>query len=179
MIVTAWPTAAATGFNAAIVNGSANVTPLLGTPAAVTTTGPVVAPAGALTPMLVLLQLVIVVATVPLNVTVFVPWVAPKFVPVMVTACPTEPDVGVSDVIAGVASNGKGDTVTRHALPGDHDEPGSSPGRYGDGDADRTPARGCRRDATNGHGARALSRAKVDPGNRDGLAHTGGRGIHG
>src|SRR5260221_13233447 len=34
------------------------------------------------------------VAVVPLNLTVLVPWVAPKFVPVIVTAVPTGPFVG-------------------------------------------------------------------------------------
>jgi hypothetical protein len=42
--------------------------------------------------MLVALQLVGVPA-VPLNVTVLVPWVAPKFAPVIVTGVPTPPDV--------------------------------------------------------------------------------------
>jgi hypothetical protein len=59
-------------------------TPLLATPATVTTTLPVVAPAGTGTTMLVALQLV-GVAAVPLNVTVLVPCVAPKFAPVIVT----------------------------------------------------------------------------------------------
>jgi hypothetical protein len=67
------------------------VTPLLAVPPTVTTTLPVVAPAG--TAMLVVLQLV-GVAAVPLNVTVLVPWAAPKFVPVMVTELPTTPAVG-------------------------------------------------------------------------------------
>ena len=43
--------------------------------------------------MLVALQLV-GVPVVPLNVTVLVPCDAPKFVPVMVTAVPTGPEVG-------------------------------------------------------------------------------------
>jgi hypothetical protein len=64
--------------------GVVKTTPLLATPATVTTTLPVVAPAGTGITMLVALQLV-GVAAVPLNVTVPVPCVAPKFVPVMVT----------------------------------------------------------------------------------------------
>ena len=52
--------------------------------------------------MLVALQLVIVVAVVPLNVTVLVPCVEPKFVPVIVTDVPTAPDVGLRLVIVGV-----------------------------------------------------------------------------
>jgi len=62
-------------------------------PPTVTTTFPVVAPLGTGATMLVLLQLV-GVAAVPLNVTVLVPCVAPKFVPVMVTDVPIGPDVG-------------------------------------------------------------------------------------
>lgn len=47
-------------------------TPSLGPPAVVTTTFPVVAPAGTTTPIDVADQLAIVVATVPLNLTVLV-----------------------------------------------------------------------------------------------------------
>jgi hypothetical protein len=50
--------------------------------------------------MLVALQLV-GVAAVPLNVTVLVPCVAPKFVPVIVTAVPTGPDPGFKFVMLG------------------------------------------------------------------------------
>jgi hypothetical protein len=76
-------------------------TPLLATPPTVTTTFPVVAPAGTSTTMLVAVQLVAVTA-IPLNFTVLVPCVAPKFAPVMVTAVPTVPDVGVKRVMLGV-----------------------------------------------------------------------------
>src|SRR5258707_12742916 len=76
------------------------LTPLLATPPNVTTTLPVVAPAGTVTAMLVALQLV-GVAAVPLNVTVLDPWVAPKFVPVIVTEVPTGPDVGLRLVMLG------------------------------------------------------------------------------
>src|SRR6201981_1069586 len=51
--------------------------------------------------MLVALQLV-TVAAVPLKVTVLVPCVDPKFVPVIVTAVPTGPEVGDRLVILGV-----------------------------------------------------------------------------
>jgi len=68
-------------------------TPLLATPPIVTTTLPVVAPAGTLVAILVALQLV-GVAVVPLNFTVFVPCAPPKFAPVIVTAAPTNPEVG-------------------------------------------------------------------------------------
>ncbi len=66
--------------------------PLLAVPNTVTTTLPVVAPAGTVTTMLVALQLV-TVAVVPLNATVLVDWVAPKFVPVIVIEAPTAPEV--------------------------------------------------------------------------------------
>ena len=67
------------------------VTPLLATPFTVTTTFPVVAPLGTATVMLVALQIVGVPAT-PLKVAVLVPWVVPKFVPVMMIEVPTGPE---------------------------------------------------------------------------------------
>jgi hypothetical protein len=66
--------------------------PLLATPLTVTITFPVVAPEGTDVAMLVALQLV-VVAGVPLKVTVLVPSADPKFVPTIVTGLPTGPDV--------------------------------------------------------------------------------------
>ncbi len=68
------------------------VTPLLALPPTVTTTFPVVAPVGTDVTIDVALQLV-AVAVVPLNFTVLVPWVEPKFSPAMVTWAPTAPDV--------------------------------------------------------------------------------------
>ena len=67
---------------------------MLALPPTVTTTLPVVAPVGTVATMDVALQLPIVVAAVPLNVTVLVPWVDPKFDPVIVTDAPTAPEVG-------------------------------------------------------------------------------------
>jgi hypothetical protein len=67
------------------------------------TTFPVLAPVGTDTTMLVALQLVGVPA-VPLNVTVLVPWLDPKFVPVIVTPVPTGPEVGFRLVMLGVAT---------------------------------------------------------------------------
>ena len=61
---------------------------------------PVVAPVGTVTVMLVALQAV-AVAAVPLNFTVLVPCVAPKFVPVMTTVVPTVPLLGLRLVIVG------------------------------------------------------------------------------
>src|SRR5438552_11991356 len=73
------------------------LTPLLAMPPTVTTTLPVAAPVGTDVTMLVALQLV-VVAAVPLNATVPA---APKFVPLMVTAVPTGPEVGFRLVMPG------------------------------------------------------------------------------
>ena len=87
-------------------------TPLLERPPTVTTTFPVVAPAGTGTTIVVAFQLVGVAVT-PLNVTVLVPCVAPKLVPVIVTEVPTGPDVGDrGGVILGVAD----DTVNKMLL---------------------------------------------------------------
>ena len=81
-----------------------NEEPLLATPLTVTTTFPVVAPVGTVATIDVEPQLVIVVAVVVLNFTVLVPWVVPKFVPVIVTDAPTAPDVGDRLVMLGVGS---------------------------------------------------------------------------
>jgi len=70
-----------------------NVTPLLAKPPTVTTTDPVVAPDGTGAWILAPLQLVGVVAT-PLNLTVLVPCVEPKFDPLIVTDEPTTPEFG-------------------------------------------------------------------------------------
>jgi len=82
-----------------------NGTPLLGTPPTVTTTLPLVAPAGTLVEMLVALQFVAVAAT-PLNV---IEPAVPKFEPLIVTAAPTGPADGESPVIVGadVTVNGQ------------------------------------------------------------------------
>lgn len=84
--------------------------PLLARPPTVTTTLPVVAPLGTGTPMFVALQLV-GVATMPLRVTVLVPWLAPKFEPVMITGAPMAPEVGLREVILGAR------TVTANGTP--------------------------------------------------------------
>ena len=104
-IVTEEPTAPETGDRLAMVGGPAgsvivNNDPALATPLTVTTRLPVVAPAGTVAAIDVALQLVIV-AWVPLNVNVLVPWVSPKFVPVMVTEAPTAPEVGDKLTIEG------------------------------------------------------------------------------
>ena len=65
---------------------------MLATPPTVTTTFPVAAPEGTEVVRLVALQLV-TEAVVWLNVTALVPCVDPKFVPEIVTAVPTGPEV--------------------------------------------------------------------------------------
>lgn len=80
---------------------------LLATPPTVTTTLPLVAPDGTGAAMLVLLQLV-GVAMAPLNVTVLVPRVAPKFDPVIVIEVPTGPELGERPVILGGTRTVKG-----------------------------------------------------------------------
>src|ERR1017187_9435621 len=68
------------------------LSPLLDLPFTMTTTFPVVAPAGAATTMLVSVKLV-GSAAVPIYCTVLIPGVVPKFVPVIVTTVPTGPVV--------------------------------------------------------------------------------------
>jgi hypothetical protein len=103
LIVMAAPTTPEVGFRLVILGAAddtVKVTPLLATPPTVTTTLPVVAPLGTGAAMLVALQLV-GVAAVPLNLTVLLPWVAPKFAPLMVTDAPSNPAVGLNPVILG------------------------------------------------------------------------------
>jgi hypothetical protein len=89
---------------------SVNDTPLLASPYAVTTTLPVVVPDGTVALTSVSLQLV-AVATTPLNVTVLVPWLEPKFMPMMSMLAPTSPDVGLIPEMEGVAITVKGNTL--------------------------------------------------------------------
>jgi hypothetical protein len=79
------------------------LTPVLVSPFTVTNTLPVVALVGTGTTMLVLLQLV-GAAGAPLKVTVLLPWLVPKFVPLTVTAVPTAPDVGDKLVMLGAGT---------------------------------------------------------------------------
>jgi len=88
------------------VASTVNDTPTLATPPTMTTTLPVVAPAGTGATIAVALQLV-GVAAVPLNVTVLVPWVEPKFVPVTVTEVPTAPELGDKLLMLGTPSTVK------------------------------------------------------------------------
>lgn len=79
------------------VNGE----PLLADPKTVTTTFPVVAPAGTFTVALVALHAVAAAAATPLNVTVLVPWAAPKLVPVIVMGTPTAAEIWLRLVMLG------------------------------------------------------------------------------
>jgi hypothetical protein len=78
-----------------------NATPLLVNPFTVMLTLPVVAPLGTVATTAVELQLVVFAET-PLKATALVPFVAPKFVPLMVTELPTGPEAGDIPAMAGV-----------------------------------------------------------------------------
>lgn len=95
-MVTGVPTFPEVGFRLEMLGGgtvTVKVTPLLAVPPTVTTTLPVVAPAGTGAVMLDALHAA-GEAAAPLNETVLAPCVAPKFVPVIVTEVPTIPEVG-------------------------------------------------------------------------------------
>ena len=104
VIVTDPPTCPAVGERLLItgVFNTVKLVPLLTTPDTVTTTFPVVAPLGTGTTIETAFQLLGVVA-VPLNVTVLVLCVDPKFVPAIVTELPTTPELGDKLVILGVS----------------------------------------------------------------------------
>jgi hypothetical protein len=104
LIVMAAPTGPLDGDKLVSVGGTVTVYErvLLARPPTVTTTLPVVAPAGTEATMLLADQ-VVGVAAVPLKVTVLVPWVAPKLLPLMVTAVATGPLDGERLVSVGVA----------------------------------------------------------------------------
>jgi hypothetical protein len=102
-IVTDEPTAPEAG-DKLVIDGAGttvNATPLLAFPLTVTTTLPVLAPVGTIATIELVLQLEIVVAVVPLNLTVLVPWLEPKPLPAMVTDAPTAPVFGVRLVMDG------------------------------------------------------------------------------
>jgi hypothetical protein len=97
VIVTEVPTGPEPGEMPVMIGADTEVTtkvmPLLARPPTVTTTLPVVAPLGTGATIVFELQLVGVVG-IPLNVTVLVPCVEPKFVPPMVTDVPSGPEDG-------------------------------------------------------------------------------------
>jgi hypothetical protein len=103
VIVTVVPISPEAGFKLVMLGAgtvTVKLTPLLAAPPTVTTTFPVVAPAGTSATMLVALQLV-GVAVVPLNLTVLVPCVTPKFAPAIVTDVPMTPETGFKLVMLG------------------------------------------------------------------------------
>jgi len=104
VIATSVPIAPVVGEMPAMLRISTTVkaTPLLEAPNIVTTTFPVIAPVGTVTAMLVALH-VPTVAVVPLNVTVLLPWLDPKFAPVIVTGVPTTPEATDRLAIVGGA----------------------------------------------------------------------------
>lgn len=104
-IVTGIPTGPEIGERLVIegVGITVKFTPLLGTPPTVATTFPLVAPLGTITPMLLTLQLT-TEAAVPLNVTVLDHWLAPRLLPVIVTAVPAAPIFGETLVIEGAGA---------------------------------------------------------------------------
>ncbi len=96
------PTSPHVGFRPVMfgVVGTVKLTPLLAWPETVTTTFPVVAPVGTVVTILVALQKV-GDESLPLNVTVLIPSVDPKFDPVIVTEVPTAPEFGLRLVMLG------------------------------------------------------------------------------
>jgi hypothetical protein len=105
VIVTEAPTAPDVGERLVMCGAGTTVkfTPLLDLFETVTTTLPVVAPVGTVATMLVALQLA-AVAVVPLNLTVLVPCVDPKFDPEIVTEAPTAPALGDRLEMVGAAA---------------------------------------------------------------------------
>src|SRR5438876_424584 len=103
-MVTEVPIAPEVGDKLLMAGVTVKLAPVLALPPTVTTTGPVAAAFGTGTTILVLLQLV-GVAVVPLNLTVLVPCVAPKFNPLMVTELPIAPEVGDKLLIVGKTVN--------------------------------------------------------------------------
>lgn len=104
-MVTDAPTAPVVGERLVILGAGTTVKliPLVFTPLAFTTTLPFVALVGTVVTIEVALQLVMVAAML-LNLTVPVPWVEPKLVPVIVTEAPTAPVVVDKLVMLGVAN---------------------------------------------------------------------------
>ena len=109
-ITTNVPTVPVVGDRFEMVGTTAKLTALLGTPFTVMTTFPVVATAGTETTTDPALQLV-GVAIVPLNATVLAPCAGPKFVPLIVTAVPTGPEVADKLAILGVGKTEKTATL--------------------------------------------------------------------
>jgi hypothetical protein len=124
VIVTGVPIGPELGFKLVILglargDTTVKLDPLLATPDTVTTTFPVIAPAGTVAKMVVELQSVGVAVT-PLNVTTLEPCIDPKFSPVMMTEPPMTPEIGDRDVIAGADDEPEAeltDTLSNVAVP--------------------------------------------------------------
>ena len=104
-MVTELPTGPEAGVSAEMVGTTGTVTvkaaAFEATPPTVTVTLTAPAPrAGTVAVIEVALHEVTVAVVAPM-LTVLVPWVAPKFVPVMVTALPARPEVGLSEAMVG------------------------------------------------------------------------------
>src|SRR5215468_1490790 len=92
-----------------IIEATAKPIPLLAMPFSVTTTFPVVAPAGTVAEIFESDQHVPqMTAGVPLKVTVLAPCVSPNDPPLMFTSAPTPPDAGDTLLMTGVGSTVKG-----------------------------------------------------------------------
>jgi len=100
VIVTGVPPAPLVGDRLVMLGATVKLNPLLAVPPTVTTTLPLFAPEGTVATIDVGLQPV-AVAAMPLNVTVLVPCVASKFVPLIVTDDPTGPELGAKLVMLG------------------------------------------------------------------------------
>lgn len=104
-IVTDAPIDAAEGLRLEMLGMTVKATALLATPATVTMTLPVSAPAGSGVTIVLGPQEVGVAAT-PLNETVLVPCVEPKPPPLITTDCPNGPDAGLRFVMLGSTVKG-------------------------------------------------------------------------
>ena len=137
-ITTNVPTVPLVGDRLVTVGTTVKFTALLGTPSTAITTFPVVATVVTGTTMDPALQFV-GVAIVPLNVTVLVPCVDPKFVPVSVTSVPTGPDIGDRLAILGVGSTVNTAVLLDSELLVTTTFPALEPAGHHNGEARRTP----------------------------------------
>lgn len=105
-----WPAPAVGGYTAAIVGvvKTVNCTPLLATPPTVTTKFPELSPPGCVKAMAFCDQSIACPTDAPLIVSVLVPWLGPKFDPVICMTCPVPPAVGPTLVIVGAETTVKG-----------------------------------------------------------------------
>ena len=92
-IVTCVPLTPLEGATERTLQGSTNGRPTLAMPFTVTTIFPLVAPTGTLTWIRPALQTAATPELVPLKVTVLVPWLVPKPLPLMLTKAPTVPEL--------------------------------------------------------------------------------------